>query len=143
MSNLPFGVGFGAFEQAYRAAEPVDLLSPTYFNHAHNDWLQIIVEGGVPGALILLVALALIVWRIIQCVRFRQDRSKTSTLNWLGMFSILLIALHSFVDYPLRTPVIMMVAMVSVGMLFRTFEHRDGEKLQKRKKSSRVGEVSG
>ncbi|MFI2901517.1 O-antigen ligase family protein, partial [Klebsiella aerogenes] len=54
---FPAGSGFGGFDTIFRVHEPYALLKPTYFNHAHNDWLEILLDGGLPAALLLVVAL--------------------------------------------------------------------------------------
>ncbi|GGD49759.1 hypothetical protein GCM10011411_06960 [Aurantiacibacter arachoides] len=119
--HFPFGVGFGAFEQAYRAIEPVDLLSPHYLNQAHNDWVQVIIEGGLPGVLIVAAALVLIVLSTVRTWRERRTAKVGGALDtrWLGLFTIVMIILHSAVDYPLRTPSLMMVAAIAIALLVR------------------------
>lgn len=118
--HMLLGVGFGAFEHAYRTVEPDDLLMATYLNNAHNDWLQIIIEGGIPAVLLLF---ALLIFLGKQLRRHISERgvSKRSVRDgaWLGGLTLLMIGLHSFVDYPLRTPIIMLIAAVSVGAIAR------------------------
>ena len=36
------GSGFGSFDQVFRMVEPDALLHATFFNHAHNDWLELV-----------------------------------------------------------------------------------------------------
>jgi O-antigen ligase len=103
---MPFGSGFGSFDSLYRGFEPNELLLPTYMNHAHNDLLQLMIEGGLPGALLLLVV---IYWwvRRSMFVWARVDRlAATQLLGRLGSSIVVLILLASLVDYPLRTPLI-------------------------------------
>lgn len=50
-SYSPYGAGLGGFEPVFRIAEPDQLLSTIYFNHAHNEILQLALEGGAAGAL--------------------------------------------------------------------------------------------
>ena len=38
----PWGSGLGTFEQVFKLHEPDALLSPSYLNHAHNDWLELV-----------------------------------------------------------------------------------------------------
>lgn len=129
--HLTLGVGFGAFEQAYRAVEPVDLLGPTYFNHAHNDWLQIVIEGGLPGVILLVVALVLIAWQTVKIWRARNRETGKYTLPFFGMFTLVLFAMHSVVDYPLRTPSLMVVAIIAIGMMFLYVPESDDGRLQR------------
>jgi polysaccharide export outer membrane protein len=42
----PWGTGMGVFACAFRMQEPYELLGPRYVNHAHNDGLQFLIEGG-------------------------------------------------------------------------------------------------
>ena len=55
---FPFGSGAGSFAEVYQIDEPLGLLSPSYLNHAHNDWLEVVMTTGGFG-LILLVNLAI------------------------------------------------------------------------------------
>src|SRR3546814_9365868 len=50
------GSGFGSFPGVYKIYEPDALLRPSYLNHAHNDWAELLITGGVPFALIILAA---------------------------------------------------------------------------------------
>lgn len=115
----PFGVGFGAFEQAFRTVETEALLGPRYLNNAHNDWLQFPIEGGVPA---VLMALAAIVLLAVQTVRNARKPSADQAMlsnAWLGILVIGILALASMVDYPLRTPSIMLLAVTAAAMFFK------------------------
>ena len=98
-----WGTGLGTFENVYQIYEPSALLMSAYVNHAHNDWLEIIITGGLP-ALILLIGSAILV--ILKASQFR----KTNGCDWMqplrvaSFFCIGLLSLASITDYPLRTP---------------------------------------
>jgi O-antigen ligase len=108
---LPFGAGFGSFDTLFRMHEPFALLKPTYFNHAHDDWLEIVLEGGVIGGLFLVTALAWWAW-----VSVRVWRSQ-ATLPKFGSAAILLVMAASLFDYPARTPAFMMVLVLAAVWL--------------------------
>ena len=55
---LPTGIGFGAFDPAFRVFEPDSSLSPLYLNHAHNDLVELALTGGI--AALLMFALFLL-----------------------------------------------------------------------------------
>jgi len=116
--NFPFGVGFGAFEWAYRTVEPGALLSPSYFNEAHNDWLQLFSEGGLPAVLILFLA----IWFLMRGF-FRKEWTGTKgayrdSADLRQIWGILLIiAVASLVDYPIRTPIFMLIASWAIATL--------------------------
>ncbi|KLE35688.1 hypothetical protein AAW00_04640 [Aurantiacibacter luteus] len=128
-ANMVLGVGFGAFEQAFRAVEPWDWLSPHYLNQAHNDWLQIVIEGGLPGVAIALVAAVLAGAVAVRTWREGRADGRFAAVTdprWLGLLTLLMIALHSAVDYPLRTPSIMLTAAVAAGLLAYRGPRRTG-----------------
>ncbi|MDH4414444.1 MAG: O-antigen ligase family protein [Rhizobium sp.] len=93
--HWPLGTGFGTFDIVYPHYERPEQVYTMYVNHAHNDFMELSLEGGAPGALILTAVLAAIVVRFVS-VRHR-DSARTA------FFSILIILAHSVVDYPLRT----------------------------------------
>lgn len=101
---FPVGSGLGSFEPMFRMAEPFELLKLTYFNHAHNDFVEVLIEAGLPGALLLLYA---VVWWLVASWRAWRAEASTSLCARLGSSIILLIFLASAVDYPARTPLIM------------------------------------
>ena len=56
-SYFPFGSGFGTFYLIFKIEEPTNLLDTRYVNHAHNDLIQPLIEGGLPAAIIMLLFL--------------------------------------------------------------------------------------
>lgn len=109
---FPLGSGFGSFDPIYRFYEPDDLLDPTYLNHAHNDLLEIVITGGLPALVLLLLFLG---W-VARCT-FAAWRERSAgrgrALAWLGAGMIFFAMSSSIVDYPLRTP--LMAALVAVA----------------------------
>lgn len=54
---LPFGSGVGSFVEIFQIHEPSEMLGTSYWNHAHNDWLEWTLEGGIPAVLLIAAAL--------------------------------------------------------------------------------------
>jgi O-antigen ligase len=104
------GTGFATFDLVYPHYEKPEQVFAVYVNHAHNDFLEVILEGGLAGTLILVACLAAIVVRFIR-VR-RRDAARTAFL------SILIILAHSMVDYPLRTMGIASLFAFFAALLF-------------------------
>ena len=50
---FPFGSGLGSFDPVYRAVEPLTAVTASYFNHAHDDALELLVETGAFGMAVL------------------------------------------------------------------------------------------
>lgn len=102
--SFPTGTGFGTFELVYYKYEPLTALSRYYINHAHNDWLEIVLEGGALTIVLLGLFLGWIVKRALMLARAAQRNLAWSRgLACLGF--IIICGLASFVDYPLRTPI--------------------------------------
>ena len=112
---FPVGSGFGGFDPLFRLHEPFELLKPTYFNHAHNDWLEILLDGGLPGALLLAAA---VIWWTLASIRAWRDRSGGARMlarvgsTWIG-----LVFAASIFDYPARTPMVMAAIVIAAWWL--------------------------
>ena len=109
---FPSGTGFGTFDQAFRIHEQRQLLSPSYVNAAHNDFLQIVIEGGVLGALLLICAIGWWAWASL-----KAWRASDATLAKLGSSILFIVGAASVVDYPARTPLIMAVIAMAAFWL--------------------------
>lgn len=116
-SYFPAGIGFGTFPDVYKVHEPFELLSTRYVNHAHNDLLELVLEGGLASMFILLIGV--IIW-FIGAFRLSGGRStRTVLFGRLGAAIILILGLASFVDYPLRVPSIS--AVFSISTIWMSF----------------------
>ena len=95
---LPFGSGYGSFVQVFPLFEDRGAVTATFANHAHNDLLEFILEGGVPAILLLGLFLA---WFARRCLTVWRDGD--DALGKAASLAIGAMLLHSLVDYPLRT----------------------------------------
>lgn len=111
---LPWGSGLGGFDAVFRMNEPFGLLKATYFNHAHNDWLEVVLGAGVAGLLVLAAAVG---WWGLASVKAWRSRGEGMTLPRLGSSILLLVMLASVADYPARTPMIMTVVVIAAVWL--------------------------
>jgi O-antigen ligase len=103
---FPWGAGSGSFVEAYQIVEPTWLLKSTYLNRAHNDWLEIAVTFGALGIIMLAVAMFGFIRRSFWL--WRQDRNRRSVaFGRMASVTILMIAIASISDYPLRLPTMM------------------------------------
>ncbi|HET9320886.1 MAG TPA: O-antigen ligase family protein [Bryobacteraceae bacterium] len=94
------GFGLGTWPVVYPAYARFD--NGLAANHAHNDWAEWAVEGGVPFfALMTLLAL----WSV---------RPAAESLWGIG---VPVIFAHSLVDYPLREPAVAAVFFAMLGAL--------------------------
>lgn len=110
---FPVGSGLGGFDPIFRMHEPFSLLKVTYFNHAHNDWLEVVLDAGLPGLLLLLAGLCWWGWASTQAWQRGSDRVLART----GSATLLLVMVASLFDYPARTPMVMVVMAVAGAWL--------------------------
>lgn len=112
---LPLGSGVGGFDPMFRMHEPLALLKPTYFNHSHNDLLELILDAGMPGGLLLAGAL---LWWLSASIRVWRVRGGAATgTAQLGSAILLLLIVASAFDYPLRTPAMMALTVIAAVWL--------------------------
>lgn len=110
---MPFGSGFGAFDQTFRIFEPFSALRAEYLNHAHNDIVEILVEGGLFAAAL---AIAFLIWfarKLVLLFRSRGLDSRANRFAQLGALMVVLLLAASVVDYPLRAPIMAAVAAIA------------------------------
>ena len=121
---FPFGTGFGSFVPVFQLYEPDHLLSPNYFNHAHNDYVEWLLTGGVFGVILLLWAAWLLMSALWRAARqrtasgSRPDQDGRTLARAAGSVLVLLV-LASAGDYPLRVPSLAVLAAVMVALLVR------------------------
>ena len=112
---FPFGSGLGGFDPLFRMHEPFELLKPTYFNRAHNDFLEIVLDTGVAGLVLLVTSTGWWVWASFRVWRAKENRVRLTAR--LGSAMILLILLASIFDYPARTPTVMALLVLAAVWL--------------------------
>jgi O-antigen ligase len=116
-NNWLLGTGFGSFEYAYRAHEASAWLNQTYLNNAHDDWLQWVIEGGLPA---ILIVLGFCGW-IVRTgrARWREAEGNPALRRLIAMaFSVLvLLIVASALDYPLRVPSMMLYAILMTAFV--------------------------
>jgi O-antigen ligase len=101
---FPVGSGIGSFIEVYRIDEPYALLSPIYTNHAHNDWLELYMTAGLAGLALLAVVIFAFAKATHRAWRSAPAKSRETMFARLGSILLVMIALGSIGDYPLRTP---------------------------------------
>ena len=110
---FPFGSGIGSFVEVYQIDEPLRLLVPSYLNHAHNDWLELYMTGGLPA--LLLTGITLVAWVRASAIAWRSPlfRQRDVLYSRLGSIILLILAGGSIGDYPLRAPILACFAVVA------------------------------
>ncbi len=112
-NHLPFGAGLGAFGVAYTPYDTYSGLERV--EQAHNDYLQVVSDAGIPGILIGLAFLFLI-WntgrRAINTTNIVRRGIAFGALA--GIFAILV---HSLFDFVLHTTAISVMFLTLIALL--------------------------
>jgi hypothetical protein len=123
----PFGSGPGSFFHAFQSIDGL-MFGPNTVNHAHNDFLEIWLESRWLGVCAAFVVLCGFVWQGVR-VWFRSGAFNVEAVllaraAWIGL---LLLILHSLVDYPLRTTALSALAGLLAGFLLLPESERIAE----------------
>ena len=104
------GSGFGTFTLIYPSYEVQTGIFDEFVNHAHNDYLELILEGGIMFvAALFLYAMALLLKLIFGRIENQQK---------VALLGIVFLLLHSLVDYPLRTMALAVTFSFLNGLYF-------------------------
>lgn len=99
-SSPVLGVGLGAFQTAYTAYSDGD--GSLAVNAAHNDYLQVLAETGIVGALVTLWFITATVVAIKRGLKARDPRAAAMALaSGAGLVALLV---HSVFDFNLQLP---------------------------------------
>lgn len=110
--HLLSGTGIGTFQKVYRQYEDPAEVDRWYVNHAHNDYLELAVEGGLAAIVLMILFLWWWVARASEAWRFSAGLEHKA-----AAVASAAILLHSTFDYPLRTAAISAVFAVCLALL--------------------------
>lgn len=109
--NLLTGTGLGTFRFIFPMYQQPSL--DGYVDMAHNDYLQNLLELGVPGALLLFSVLALLA---LECYRGVWRRRKDALFPCAAVAATVLVAVHSCVDFSLQIPAVSVTYAAILGI---------------------------
>ena len=110
---FPVGSGTGSFQPVYHMQEPLGSVTTTFMNHAHSDWIELLLETGLVGIAFAALFLA---WWIVR-VRAIWRAEEPDPFAQAAVIATAAIMLHSVVDYPLRTAALSAVFAVCIGLM--------------------------
>ena len=113
---FPFGSGIGSFKTIYPMYEEPTTLTTTYVNHTHSDYLELALETGLPGVLLIGAFLLWWAWRVVAVWRSEEEDqfARAATIASAAILA------HSVVDYPLRTAAISAVFVFCCALIAET-----------------------
>lgn len=112
--HMPWGSGVGSFVPAFQQAFPDSLLMPQYINAAHNDYMQVWLEGGLAALLVVLLCAVALGAAVASYLRRHGGERHFLWATLLGIFAFLA---HAGADYALRTPALATAAALLAGIL--------------------------
>jgi O-antigen ligase len=99
---LPLGSGIGTYGEIYPMYEDPATIGRWYMNHVHGDYLEVVLETGIPGLILIVLTLLWWGWRV-QAIWRAEKPDHFARAATIASAAILA---HSAVDYPLRTAAI-------------------------------------
>ncbi|MBI3914799.1 MAG: O-antigen ligase family protein [Chloroflexi bacterium] len=128
LQDVPFtGIGLGIFPQALQVLYPLFLVGPdASVPHAHNLFLQVGVDLGIPG-LIAYLAMLILAWLIsftsFRCARQAEDLDLAAVSLGLAL-ALVSVALHGLVDAVVwdAKPSILVWMLFAVSVVVRRVE---------------------
>ncbi len=113
---FPFGTGLGTFGEVFERFQ-TEALNGVYIDHAHNDVFEFLFEGGVLAGLVLV----LFVWAYLAQWRRFWPQGYWRSFHYIQAgagISILLMGLHSFIDFNLHVPANVIYFALVIGLFF-------------------------
>jgi O-antigen ligase len=109
--NPWLGFGLGGFESAFRLYRDPEFTM--WFQHAHNDYLELAIELGLPAALMLLTAILLMV---SCCAGGVWRRRRQEIYSALGLSASATVGLHAMADFSMQIPAVAATYAALLGL---------------------------
>lgn len=107
VSLFPFGSGIGSYAIVFPRFQTPPLTG--FVEYAHNDYLQLLFEGGA-GGLIVLVLLAAAAWFAVKLTIHLGDREARIAPGAGCLLGALAFAIHAGFDFPAHIPALAILA---------------------------------
>lgn len=111
--NFPVGTGLASFANVYHHYENPDQVGAFYVNHAHNEYLELALELGLGGVLLILFFLA---WWTKITVRVWAS-AYSSAFGRAATIATAAVIVHSAVDFPVRTAAISSIFAACIALM--------------------------
>lgn len=95
------GYGLGTFDDVFRMYRESNVT--TWFDRAHNDYLELALTAGIPATVVFLSSGALILKSLVSCLKYGNQYKNFIAL---GLAAITQLGLHSFLDFSLQIPAV-------------------------------------
>lgn len=114
ISNAPLtGSGLGSFAQSFAMYRDLRIPSTATYGYAHNTYLELAAEIGVPAAILLVFA---IFWCFMLCLIGAFRRRRDAIFPILAVAATILVGTHALLDFSLQIPAIAALYAAILGM---------------------------
>ncbi|MDP3906632.1 O-antigen ligase [Novosphingobium sp.] len=111
----PVGSGVGTFTRVISPAERLEAVGGTLPNRAHNEYLELLLEGGIPLSICWAIAAGIVLLGVWTALRSPHKLPIGQAVFAAGTIS--LTATHSLVDYPFRSMALVSLIAVAAAMV--------------------------
>jgi len=116
------GAGLGSFAQAFMPYRPAQVHA--YYDHAHNDYMEFLVETGIPGLGLLLLLAGVHLLHALRVAWKRRDRLPQGICVGFVMASLAL-AIHATVEFSFQIPAVAASYIVLMGLVLSCSQRGD------------------
>ncbi len=118
------GTGPGTFADVFLGHRPESFgASPDEYDHAHNTYLEVALESGIPALVVLLLITAYGVTVFVRGVRTRQ---RNDLLPAIGIGATALVATHALFDFSIEIPAVAATYLAIAGVAYaQSFSHAE------------------
>ena len=109
-----WGTGYGTYQYVDPLYRADTTLGGHLVDHVHNDYLEMLVEGGLVGLLLSLLAIGL-VFRL--GLRAMRQGHSSGGLALGALFALTTVVIHSFGDFGIHVPAITLLIIVLCAQL--------------------------
>ncbi|QDU81712.1 O-Antigen ligase [Polystyrenella longa] len=118
-----YGTGLGTYRYIYHRYQ--NHINEGWFLHAHNQYLEALVDAGIPGLALMLIMILLVLyscWKL-----FNSDYFYTYVVAIVGGLALFFQIFHAAVDYCLYLPATMVIfASLTGALVGRSVRALDG-----------------
>lgn len=111
-TNPVLGTGYGTYEYAFLAFKSPEI-ARLHWDKAHNSYLELAMELGLPAALLIFFCFA---WLAAIFLRGLMKRQRRRHFAAIGLSITVLVAAHALVDFSLQIPGLAVSYALLAGM---------------------------
>ncbi len=107
------GTGYGSFEDMFPLYRDETISAYGRWDKAHSTYLEVMMELGLPAAIMLFLAVGLLIWR---CLHGAMNRHRDGHIPLIVFSASVLVALHALVDFSLQIPGVAITYAALLGL---------------------------